>query len=73
MPAKFSMRCLIITFLFGLLVATVPFSSSQVVHAQQGEAFSIISPYYGAKQINSLFDHSAPNFGKNNIFVRYDG
>ncbi len=39
----------------------------------QSETFSIITPYYGTKDIRSFFDHNAPNFVTNNVFVRYDG
>ncbi len=73
MPAKFLTRILIIVFLLVAQIFTTPFAPVQVVHAQQTEAFSIITPYYGSKQINSFFDHSTPTYASNNIFVRYDG
>jgi murein DD-endopeptidase MepM/ murein hydrolase activator NlpD len=73
MPAKLWKRFLIVAFLLGAQAFMAPFAPAQVVHAQQGETFSIITPYYGSKPIRSFFDHSAPNYVSNNIFVRYDG
>lgn len=72
MPTRLWIRILIV-FLLGAQVLTGSFAPAQVVSAQQAQTFSIITPYYGTKQITSFFDHSAPNYGVNNILVRYDG
>lgn len=42
------------------------------VYAQAG-SFSIITPYYGTREIRSYFDHNTPNYNYNDVFVRYDG
>lgn len=65
-------RLLIAAFLLIPPTYLLPLSSVSEVHAQ-AETFSIITPYYGTKDIRSYFDHSAPNYSTNNIFVRYDG
>lgn len=64
-------------FILSILVLALTFSilrpfMTQKAHAQAA-SFSIITPYYGVKGINSYFDHNTPNFATNNVFVRYDG
>lgn len=54
-------------------IATISFNQAPVVSAQQ-TAF-LYAPFYGARLVNSLFDHHYPTFSTNadNQFRRFDG
>jgi len=65
-------------FLFTLIIlvaqSIVLLHCSPIQVQAQASGLTLITPYYGNKEIRSYFDHSLPTYGNNNdYFVRYDG